>query len=488
MYEKKNRDLQKQIQFITLEDLVPKDHILRTIDKAIDFSFIYDEVKNMYSPSDTGRPGIDPVSLFKIVFIQYLFGIRSMRQTIKEINVNVAYRWFIGYGLTEPIPHFSTFGKNYTRRFKGTDIFEHIFYRILKEAHDSGFVDASSVFIDGTHIKANANRNKKEKVTVNKPVKQYRDELEREIDNDRKKHHKEPMKKDKHDPDKKTMTQSKTDPESGLFVKGEHERCFAYVANTACDCHNFILGFEVGAGNVHDSQMFHELYKKLKDNIPQTEVIAVDSGYKTPGIMKEIFDSGKIPAVPYKRPMTKTGFFKKYEYAYDEYYDCYICPANQVLKYSTTNRDGYREYKSNPEICKDCKFLGQCTASQTKTKIVTRHVWADYMEKAEDYRYVPKYRDIYKLRSQTIERVFADAKENHAMRYTRMCGLEKVRMQVTLTFACMNLKKLATWKKRAGKLPPAVSLVITFLRHFMNFRLKNSKNLWIKKEKNLCCG
>ena len=115
--------------------------------------------------------------------------------SIKEIDVNVAYRWFIGYSLTEPIPHFSTFGKNYARRFKGTNIFENIFIRILKEANDSGFIDASSVFIDGTHIKASANRNKKEKVTVTKPIKQYREELEQEIQLDRKNHDKKPIKK-----------------------------------------------------------------------------------------------------------------------------------------------------------------------------------------------------------------------------------------------------------------------------------------------------
>ena len=97
------RQLQKENVTISLEELVPQNHLLRIIDKAIDFNFIYDEVENLYS--DKGRLGIDPVSLFKIVFIQYLFGIRSMRQTIKEIEVNVAYRWFIGYSLTEPVPH-----------------------------------------------------------------------------------------------------------------------------------------------------------------------------------------------------------------------------------------------------------------------------------------------------------------------------------------------------------------------------------------------
>ena len=109
MYRKKDRKLQKENVTVSLEELVPENHLLRIIDKAIDFNFIYDEVENLYS--DKGRPGIDPVSLFKIVFIQYLFGIRSMRQTIKEIEVNVAYRWFIGYSLTEPVPHFSTFGR-----------------------------------------------------------------------------------------------------------------------------------------------------------------------------------------------------------------------------------------------------------------------------------------------------------------------------------------------------------------------------------------
>jgi len=134
--------------------------------------------------------------------------------------------------------------------------------------------------------------------------------------------------------------------------------------------------------------------------------------------MKQIFDSKRIAAVPYKRPMTKEGFFKKHEYVYDEYYDCYICPAFQILKYTTTNRDGYREYKSNPRICETCPSRHQCTASKNHTKVVTRHVWESYMERAEDIRHTPEGKALYAKRKETIERVFADAKEKHAMRYT----------------------------------------------------------------------
>ena len=93
----------------------------------------YDDEK--YCP-DNGRPSMDPVMLIKIPFIQYLYGIKSMRQTMKEIEVNVAYRWFLGLDMLDPVPHFSTFGKNYTRRFKDTDLFEHIFSKILEKSTD----------------------------------------------------------------------------------------------------------------------------------------------------------------------------------------------------------------------------------------------------------------------------------------------------------------------------------------------------------------
>lgn len=172
----------------------------------------------------------------------------------------------------------------------------------------------------------------------------------------------------------------------------------------------------------------------------------VDAGYKIPAIAKIIIDDGKIPVMPYKRPMTKFGFFKKHEYVYDEYYDCYIRPNEMVLKYSTTNREGYKEYKSNPSDCIKCSNKNKCTESKNSIKVVTRHVREKYIEEVEDIRYSMGMREIYSLRSQTIERIFADAKELHGMRYTQYRGLAKVKMELTLKFACMNLKKLAIWK------------------------------------------
>jgi transcription elongation factor Elf1 len=371
-----------------------------------------------------------------------------MRQTIKEIEVNMAYRWFLGYGMTETVPHFTTFGKNYLRRFARTDIFEKIFEKIISEAVAAGFVDAKAVFIDATHIKANANNHKYTNEVVKIEAKHYQDELQKEIEKDRASRGKKPPKQPKSDcePPVKTIKQSTTDPECGLFHKGEHKKEFAYTTHVACDKHNFILECDVSAGNVHDSVMFDGLYRNVLAKFPEIEMIALDAGYKTPWIMKQVLDSKRLPSVPYKRPMTKEGFFKKYEYVYDEYFDCMICPENQILKYSTTNRDGYREYKSDPKICGNCPVRSQCTESKHCQKVVTRHVWEDYIELAEDVRHSPEGKELYSLRSQTIERIFADAKEKHFMRYTYLRGLVKLKLQTTLTFACMNLKKLARWK------------------------------------------
>jgi transposase len=468
MLSENRQDKIKQIEMVSIEDLVPENHVLRDIDRAIDFSFIYDLVRELYC-ADNGRPSIDPVVLFKIVLIQYTFGIRSMRQTIKEIEVNMAYRWFLGYGMTEAVPHFTTFGKNYLRRFADTDIFEKIFERILSESVTVGFVDASAVFIDATQIKANANNHKYTNEIVKIEAKHYQDELQKEIEKDREEHGKKPPKppKDKGSPPTKTVKQSTTDPDCGLFHKGEHKKEFAYTTHVACDKHNFVLSADVSAGNIHDSVMFDGLYRNVLAKFPELEMVALDSGYKTPWIMKQIFDSERLPSTPYKRPMTKEGFFRKYEYVYDEYYDCYLCPNDQVLKYSTTNRDGYREYKSDPKLCISCPHRAQCTESKNCQKVVTRHVWEEYMELAEDVRHSPQGKEGYKLRKETIERVFADAKVKHGMRYTQYRGLARLKMQVLLTFSCMNLKKLASWKKKNGLLSPLLRYLRLFSPDFM---------------------
>lgn len=450
----KNNNNVNQIQIVSLEQLVPEDHLLRKIDAAVDFSFIYDLVEDKYS-TETGRPSIDPVTLIKIPMIQYMFGIKSMRQTIKNIEVNVAYRWFLGLGFYDSVPHFSTFGKNYKRRFEGTDLFEQIFTNILMQCMNNKLVSTDEIFVDATHIKAAANRKKAKKILVAKKTARFYDEqLKDEINLDREAHGKKPL-KDKEDDDNdggnstggsdstsmKEQKQSNVDPESGWFHKGEHKEVFAYAVETACDKHGWILDYTIHPGNEHDSTTFPALYEKIKKLNPKYMIL--DAGYKTPAIAKLLLDDDITPVMPYKRVAVPKGFFRKSEFVYDEYYDAYICPNNQVLKYSTTNRDGYREYKSCKSVCETCPYLSQCTKSAQHQKIVTRHIWQEYLDICEDIRLSKGMKELYGLRKETIERCFGTAKEHHAMRYTQQRGKEKMAMKVGLTFACMNMKKLA---------------------------------------------
>ncbi|MGG1483685.1 IS1182 family transposase [Peribacillus castrilensis] len=440
-----------QLEMITLDQLVPLNHLVRKMEAAIDFTFIYDLVKEMYS--EVGRPSIDPVILVKLTFIQYTFGIRSMRKTIEEVETNMAYRWFLGYGFHDKVPHFSTFGKNYERRFKDTDLFEQIFYRILMTAANKKLISAEHVFVDSTHVKASANKRKFEKKIVRKETRAYQGRLQEEINQDREKHGKKPFPSDKFDKEEtKEIKESTTDSESGYYVKDERTKQFAYSFHAAADRNGFVLGTIVTPGNIHDSQILEPLVEQVIEKVGKPEAVAADAAYKTPAITSYLFNKEIIPALPYTRPRTKEGFFRKQDYVYDEHFDCYLCPSGELLEYSTTNKEGYREYKSPKHTCATCSFLSQCTESKDHQKVVTRHIWQTHVEEADHLRHHQDVKTIYAKRKETIERVFADAKEKHGMRWTTLRGLKKLSMQAMLTFAAINLKKMANWTWRGPKM------------------------------------
>lgn len=115
----------------------------------------------------------------------------------------------------------------------------------------------------------------------------------------------------------KEVTVSTTDPECGVFHKGEHKKCFAYAAQTACDKHGYVMDFTLNPGNVHDSVAFDGLYDRLTKRFKEIKYAVMDAGYKTPWIAKKVIDDNRVPVLPYKRPMSKKGFFRPYEYVQD---------------------------------------------------------------------------------------------------------------------------------------------------------------------------
>ena len=438
----------------TIEEYVPQDHLVRKLEETIDWSFIYPRVSSLYSSQ--GRPSVDPVILFKMIFINYTFGINSMRKTCEEIKVNLAYRWFLGISLDESVPNYSTWSQNYIRRYGDSSVFEEIFEHILSQAIEKKYVDLTTVFGDSTHQKASANKRKATDKEVTIARKVYEEDLLREINEDRAAHHKKPLKEAAgeelcHDEDghereiagkTKHIKESTTDPQSGLYHKGEHEKCFAYSHQTFCDKNGFVLISQTVPGNIHDSVSFYEAYRQLNERYPEEiKNVCLDAGYNVSHICREIRQNRQIPVLPYTRPQGKKDGHRKKDFTYDETNDCYICPEGCVLEYKTTDRNGYRQYRS--KSCKNCPMKDRCTVSKQKT--ISVHIWKHYRKEADQYRKSEEWKTIYPRRKETIERVFADAKENHGLRYTRLRGLKKNQNQALILFACHNLKKMGLW-------------------------------------------
>lgn len=437
---------QHTLEMVILEDLVPADHLLRKIDQYIDFNFIRDKVRHLYCDNN-GRPAVDPVLLFKMLFIGYLFGVRSERQLVREVQVNVAYRWFLGLGLTDKIIDASTFSQQRRRRFLATDIEQQIFDEIVRQAIRHGLVGGDVLYTDSTHIKANANKKKFDIHTVTQTPADYLSELEVAIDEDRMANGKAPLKEKAVDADAKErdIKVSTTDPDSGYLTREGKPQGFYYLDHRTVDAkHNIITDTHVTPGNVHDSKPYlARLDRQLTAFNIDPDAVGLDAGYKTAGICKGLEDRNIEGVIGYRRPTKKAGYFAKRQFVFDADSNHYTCPAGQLIPYNTTNRLGYREYHSDSEQCRQCPFLDQCTRSRNRTKVITRHVWQDSVERTDARRLTAKGKRIYQRRQETVERSFADAKQLHGHRYARYRGLRRVSGQCLLAAACQNMKKIA---------------------------------------------
>jgi len=466
MLTKNKKDNKYMSEIINIDDMIPQNHILRIIENEFDFSFIYEYVENLYS--NFGRPSIDPVVLFKAHFLKAYYGISSLRRTYEEIKYNVLYRWFLGYDLNEITPNYSTYSQNYKRKFKylEEDLLETFFYKVLKSLEEKDVLDLTEIFIDSTHTKANANKKKVSKKMVEVIAHEYKQELENEINNFKSEHsNKEIVTQDiindencntSKNIEKITETReilkSNIDPEAGILYKSELEKMVAYNTTTICDKRNYIVSYETNPSNMHDSKAFYAVYNKFKNHFgtERTIYMAGDAAYITTHICKITIEDDIILCLPYKSPMTKKGYFKKYEYVYDEYNDIYICPNNCDLIPTGINKDGYIIYKADSKDCAACPFKEKCTA--INSKVITRHVWEKYKEIVmNDYRHDLDVQDVYKSRGEHIERIFADGKGKHGLRYTLFKGKRKVGSEIGLIFACMNLKKCAMNIQRQEK-------------------------------------
>ncbi|MDD5262281.1 MAG: transposase, partial [Methylacidiphilales bacterium] len=236
---------------IRLEEMVPGNHLLRRIERKIDFNFIDQKTQDLYST--IGRPSIDPQVLVRMMFIGYLFGIHSERRLCQEVHLNLAYRWFCGLGLEDKVPDHSTFTKNRHGRFAGTTLFRDLFYAVVDQALARGLIQGRHLSVDATTMQANASLDSLEPIVVPMSAEGYWQEVEAQ----------NPVPEENPpdpNPDSKTdkpkisnaTHRSQSAPQARLFAKRFEKTRLPYSDNVLMDNGSrFILDVEVTEPNVH---------------------------------------------------------------------------------------------------------------------------------------------------------------------------------------------------------------------------------------------
>lgn len=456
---------------LSLDQLIPQDHLLRQIATLIDFSFIYPLAKPYYSY--TGQPSVDPIVIFKTLLIGYLYGITSERRLMNEIQVNLAYRWFVGYDLDETIPDHSVLTKARSRF--GMDVFEEFFIHSIELCSQAGLLCEGPVFVDSTLIQSAASLDsvvrREEIIKPPLPVEEYVRKLykdnelalqnadagseentltpECEIrDNNSSTtsqesgHENNPNK-----PSRKSNAEyvSRTDPEATLVNNRKMGLKLAYKAHMAVSGKNgrVITAAIATTGAKADEHVLGEVlqYHNKITGLAVKEVVA-DARYGTLANFVSLNQAGITAYIPpHERQNEPNGIWGRDRFHYVEEQDYYLCPENKQMKRFTTRRCNKRfAYHCEPGTCEVCQFNKQCTR-HGNARTISRFIDQKLVENTKKRLVEPVGKELFKQRKTMIEGVFALAKQFHGLRRAQFIGKLKVQIQIWLTAAVINLRR-----------------------------------------------
>lgn len=476
--DKKNT--KKLFYTVDINDYIPEDHFLRLIDRHVDFSFIRDKVRDLYSPH--GRPSIDPEVMIRMLLIGYLYDIRSERKLCEEVTMHIGYRWFCKYGLDEPVMHHSTFSKNRHGRFRESGIFREIFQEIVRQCIALGLVEGEHVTVDGTHVKANASLDSLEPVVVEIPPDAYLAKLDEENSVSEERDDKD----GKDDPPKgpwepgsekrvKSGTytndthRSKTDPDAKLGRKGKEKTTLRYGVNYLMDnAHRVILDARVSApdrGGEQESAR-EMLWTIRRDFGICPESLGADKGYATGTFIKSTLEMGIQPHIPLERkdhPGAKA-IYSRARFLYDPDTNTYLCPEGKRLTYHGEQKQSRQHvWRANSRDCGSCPVKEQCTRDRARS--ISFHIYDVYLQHAADLcRTAEYYRSQWKRKA--IEGLFGEAKEFMGMGRAKFRRQRCMDEQAYLTATAQNIKRIvAGIRKKEREIVSRAALYLHRLLH-----------------------
>ena len=424
---------------LDIEELIPENHLLRKINQMISFDFIYDLVASYYPTN--GRPSVDPVSMFKMLLVGYLYGIKSERRLVQEIQLNIAYRWFCGFELTDKIPDHSTFSKTRIRKWNASNVFQQIFLEIVRCCIEQRLVDGKEMAADGSYIPAEVSRNSwtDVEVEVEQSMLSYLDDLDQELAS-------QPgFKKPPSHIVTKKITTSTTDPECGYIHHGS-KRGVGYLMETTVDCkHGIITGVDVFPANEKESLLIlRHLERQQKQLGLSMDKVALDRGYDTGAVHRglELLDiTGYIPAIRFPNDPSKYGF------SYDPKQDAFICPMGQPLEYHRLNCNKstgkyLRCYQVQGDICKNCTSREGCfDTTGARRRILASSCYPAFYRGHLRVN-TPEYLHMMRKRKIWAEGSFAAMKREHNLSTIHKRGILAATEECLLSAMALNLKRM----------------------------------------------
>ena len=469
----------KVVHEINLEERVPQDHLLRRIAEVVDFSFVRRLTARFYS--HTGQPGIDPVVLFKMALLGYLYGITSERRLAEELRLHLAFMWFVGYDLDERTPDHSVLSK--ARRRFGVTVYQAFFTEIIHQCEHAGLIDGRTLYLDSTLVKANAalgSRAARALIAQLASVDEHVAALWR--DNPK------PMEQTeasdpisdpstlstlstptdpaeavstvlhlatRADPPNgpqgaiNTLVVSRTDPDAGLVARDGVPLGFYYKAHLGVDGgrQRIITAVEVTPGEVADEYLLDRL---LKEHVGvthrQVDEVVADTKYGTHANYVRLEAAGIRATIPPHSAMRERGAYRTDQFVYEPEADRYRCPTGQYLRRQgsshTAGAAGGIIYRGQPKVCGACPAKSLCCPSGA-ARTVFRPDDGDLREQTLAHLRTPEAWRHRRQRSCWSETANAELKERHGLHRAQSRGRDQVLIQALGAAMAYDIKKLA---------------------------------------------
>jgi transposase len=416
MQTRRNNQQQGMMLLPSLEAFVPERHRLRRLNRVLDLSFVHEVVRDRYC-QENGRPSVDPEVIIRLFLLQAIMGIPHVRTLMEEVQVNLACRLFIGYGIDEALPDHSTLSKALDRF--GDEVFTAVFARSIEQCRQSGLIEGKVLHVDATTIRADLDRNKVNQAGSPDP-----------------------------------------DARFGHFPGGTLEP--GYKQQTVVDDRSqVVVGVSVMPANESEGQSVLAVVDAAVARLGESPaVVCADAAYGSGENRAGCEERGIRLVSPPPKAVTYTGgaYFTVEDFGYDEERDVFVCPAGATLSYvgGVLSRPKQRRYAASRSRCRSCALRRHCTkASRREVKVGKNH--AALVRLRADSRTV-SFRQMYRRRAPVIEGIFAEGKQWHGLRRAWRRGLGKMLIQSLLVASVLNFKRLV------AALPTGWNMLTALLR------------------------